>query len=83
MYQESVPDLRDKHCPGVEDLLRNLRESGIALALVTGNLTRIGWRKLERAGLDRYFLFGAFGEMASTRGGLVQLCHRARARERV
>jgi phosphoglycolate phosphatase-like HAD superfamily hydrolase len=73
IYQDSVPDLRDKTCPGVVPLLDYLRECGTVLALVTGNLTRIGWRKLERAGLDRYFRFGAFGEMAPTRGGLARL----------
>ena len=73
LYQESVPDLRDKTCPGVVPLLDHLLERGITLALVTGNLTRIGWRKLERAGLDGYFQFGAFGEMAPTRGGLAGL----------
>ena len=73
LYQDSVPDLRDKTCPGVTPLLEHLRERGITLALVTGNLTRIGWRKLERAGLKNYFRFGAFGEMASTRGGLARL----------
>jgi phosphoglycolate phosphatase len=73
IYQTSVPDLRDKLCPGVASLLTDLQARGIVLALVTGNLTRIGWRKLERAGLDRYFRFGAFGEMAATRGGLARL----------
>jgi phosphoglycolate phosphatase len=73
IYQHSVPDLRDKTCPGVLPLLDRLREQGTVLALVTGNLTRIGWRKLERAGLNHYFRFGAFGEMAPTRGGLVRL----------
>src|SRR6185312_8000747 len=73
LYQHSVPDLRDKTCPGVPPLLDRLRDRGIPLALVTGNLTRIGWRKLERAGLDHYFRFGAFGEMAATRGGLARL----------
>jgi phosphoglycolate phosphatase len=73
LYQESVPDLRDKLCPGVAPLLDRLQGQGIVLALVTGNLTRIGWRKLERAGLNQYFRFGAFGEMAATRGGLVRL----------
>jgi phosphoglycolate phosphatase len=73
LYQGTVPDLRDKTCPGVPPLLDQLRDAGITLALVTGNLTRIGWRKLERAGLNRYFRFGAFGEMASTRGGLARL----------
>lgn len=73
LYQDSVPDLRDKICPGVAPLLDYLRERGTVLALVTGNLTRIGWRKLERAGLRDYFRFGAFGEMAPTRGGLARL----------
>lgn len=73
LYQDGVPDLRGKICPGVIPLLDHLRERGITCALVTGNLTRIGWRKLHRAGLDHYFSFGAFGEMASTRGGLARL----------
>lgn len=73
VYEESVPDLRDKTCPGVEPLLDLLHNRGAILALVTGNLTRIGWRKLERAGLRDYFQFGAFGEMAPTRGGLARL----------
>jgi phosphoglycolate phosphatase-like HAD superfamily hydrolase len=72
-YQNSVPDLRDKTCPGVGPLLDLLHQRGTVLALVTGNLTRIGWRKLERAGLNHYFQFGAFGEMAPTRGGLARL----------
>lgn len=80
IYQTSVPDIRDKTCPGVVPLLDGLRERGVTLALVTGNLTRIGWRKLERAGLGHYFRFGAFGEMAPTRGGLVRLAiERARS----
>jgi phosphoglycolate phosphatase-like HAD superfamily hydrolase len=80
-YEATVPeDLRDKTCPGVPELLERLRVSDTALALVTGNLTRIGWRKIERAGLRDYFLFGAFGEMASTRGGLARLAiEKARA----
>ena len=48
---------------------------------MTGNLTRIGWRKLERAGLGDYFRFGAFGEMAATRAGLAQLAIRQARRE--
>lgn len=73
IYLASVPDLRDKTCPGVVPLLDRLRGLGTVLALVTGNLTRIGWRKLERAGLHHYFRFGAFGEMAPTRSGLARL----------
>ncbi len=80
LYQDGIPDLRDKQCPGVVELLEELRGRGTVLALVTGNLTRIGWRKLERAGLDHYFQFGAFGEMAATRVGLAKLAiERARS----
>lgn len=74
-----VPDLRDKLCPGLPDVLEEMTRRGIVLALVTGNLTRIGWHKLSRAGIDRYFRFGAFGEMAATRGDLAKLAV-ARAR---
>jgi phosphoglycolate phosphatase-like HAD superfamily hydrolase len=56
----------------VPALLDRLARRGFLLALVTGNLTRIGWRKLERAGLAHHFRYGAFGEMAATRGRLVE-----------
>lgn len=75
-YLRVCPALHTKHCPGVEPLLQRLTRRGILLGLVTGNLTRIGWRKLERAGLRDYFRFGAFGEMARTRAGLVRLAIR-------
>jgi phosphoglycolate phosphatase len=81
VYQEGLPDLRDKRCPGVETLLENLQGRGSVLALVTGNLTRIGWKKLERAGLNHYFRYGAFGEMAATRGGLARLAIERARRE--
>ena len=76
----TVPEIRDKICPGAEDLLVRLTAAGVVLALVTGNLTGIGWKKLEKAGLHRYFRFGSFAEMAPTRGGLAKLAiERARA----
>jgi phosphoglycolate phosphatase-like HAD superfamily hydrolase len=75
-YLRVCPALHDKHCPGVEPVLERLTRRGILLALVTGNLTRIGWRKLQRAGLRGYFRFGAFGEMARTRAGLARMAIR-------
>jgi phosphoglycolate phosphatase-like HAD superfamily hydrolase len=75
-YLRVCPALDTKHCPGVEPLLERLARRRILLGLVTGNLTRIGWRKLERAGLRDYFRFGAFGEMAPTRAGLARLAIR-------
>ena len=81
-YLRVCPELRDKHCPGVQPLLERLTRRNVLLALVTGNLTRIGWRKLERAGLRDYFRFGAFGEMAKTRTGLAKLAMRQARREK-
>ncbi len=73
LYQHGVPDLRDKRCPGVPEVLDELTSRGAVLALVTGNLTRIAWHKLSRAGIHHYFQFGAFGEMAPTRGELAKM----------
>ena len=50
-YLRVCPVLTSKHCPGVVPVLERLKRRGVLLGLVTGNLTRIGWRKLERAGL--------------------------------
>ena len=75
-YVRVCPVLEGKHCPGVVPLLERLTRRGVLLGLVTGNLTRIGWRKLERAGPREFFRFGAFGEMAKTRAGLARIAIR-------
>ena len=76
LYVRRCPDLSEKICPGVRLLLSRLERRGIPLALVTGNLTRIGWRKMERCGLKGYFRFGAFAEMARDRAGLARIAIR-------
>jgi phosphoglycolate phosphatase-like HAD superfamily hydrolase len=80
LYVRSCPDLRRRVCPGAGRLLGRIRRSGAVIGLVTGNLTRIGWTKMRRAGLAGYFRFGEFGENAPTRAGLVRnAIRRARA----
>jgi phosphoglycolate phosphatase len=81
IYVRSVPLLHRKTCPGVLPLLRRMQQHGILLGLVTGNLKRIGWRKLVRAGLKSYFRFGAFGEMAKDRAGLARIAIRYARRQ--
>ena len=76
-----VPDLSDKRCPGVPRILEEMARREIVLALVTGNLTRIAWHKLSRAGIHHHFRFGAFGEMAPTRGDLAKLAIAQACRE--
>jgi phosphoglycolate phosphatase-like HAD superfamily hydrolase len=79
IYARSCPDLRAKVCPGARMLLYRLSRRGVVSGLVTGNLTDIGWKKMERAGLRRYLRFGAFAELARDRAGLVRIAV-ARAR---
>jgi phosphoglycolate phosphatase-like HAD superfamily hydrolase len=73
IYVRACPDLRRKVCPGARMLLYRLSRRKIPAGLVTGNLTRIGWKKMERAGLKRYIRFGAFAERARDRAGLVRI----------
>jgi phosphoglycolate phosphatase len=72
-YVRTCPDLKRKVCPGVRGLLYKLSRRRIPAGLVTGNLSRIGWKKMERAGLRHYFRFGAFAESADDRAGLVRI----------
>ena len=81
LYVRRVPIIERKVCPGVRALLGRLDRLGVRMGLVTGNLTRIGWKKVERAGLKRYFGFGKFAGMSGDRAGLVRLAVRE-ARDR-
>ena len=76
IYVRRAPDLGRKVCPGVRGTLSRLVRRGAVIGLVTGNLSRIGWKKMERAGLRPYFRFGAFAELASDRAGLVRVAIR-------
>jgi phosphoglycolate phosphatase len=73
IYVRSCPDLRKKTCPGVRRLLYGLKRRGVPVGLVTGNLTRIGWKKIRRAELEHYFRFGVFAEMARDRTELARM----------
>ena len=73
LYVRRCPNLRRKTCPGVRRLLYSLHRRKIPMGLVTGNLTRIGWKKMERAKLRHYFRFGIFAEMAADRSILARM----------
>jgi phosphoglycolate phosphatase-like HAD superfamily hydrolase len=81
IYVRSCPDLKRKVCPGVRRALGLLNRRAVPVGLVTGNLTRIAWKKMRQAGIERHFRFGAFAESAETRAGLVSiaLAHAERA----
>lgn len=59
--------------PGAIDLLSELKARNIPMGLLTGNMEKIGWEKLKRAGIMDYFSFGAFGSMAFKRVDLIKI----------
>jgi phosphoglycolate phosphatase-like HAD superfamily hydrolase len=76
-YARTAPkSLQSKVCPGVRSLLRRLGRASVPMGLVTGNLSRIAWIKMERAGLRDHFRFGAFAESGHSRAALVRLALR-------
>lgn len=82
LYSRSCPDLQGKVCPGVRALLSRLERRGVVTGLVTGNLTRIAWKKMDHAGLRPYFRFGAFAEQARDRSGLARMAIREARRQK-
>lgn len=62
-----------KHiCPGVDSLLKTLRDqSNLVLGLLTGNWRRSAFLKLHHFGIDVYFSIGAFADDSYRREDLV------------
>ncbi len=65
--ERNSADLRPELCPSIAQILDRLHSAGKLLAIVSGNLEPIGWRKLEAAGIRRYFSFGSFSDRNETR----------------
>jgi phosphoglycolate phosphatase len=72
-HQNCAADLRDRLCTGVVETLAALRDAGATLGVVTGNLTQIGWKKLDLAGVRQFFTVGAFAEDGRSRGRLARV----------
>lgn len=66
-------DLSQFVCTGACETLETLRARGAIMGLVTGNLSTIGWKKIEQAGLREYFSLGAFAEDGRTRARLARI----------
>lgn len=65
--ERNADSMRPELCPSVAELLRALHNDGKLLGIVTGNLERIGWIKLERADIRKYFDFGSFSDAREKR----------------
>jgi len=66
-------DLRERLCPGILPFLSELHGRGALIGAVTGNLSQIGWKKLELAGLREFFIVGAFAQDGTTRTRLARV----------
>lgn len=58
--------------PGIEELLPRLRERGVLLGIVTGNIESAAHVKLARADLNRFFAFGGYGSDSRDRTELTR-----------
>lgn len=66
---ETLDTVRLGACPGVVSLVSALREKGIPLGLLTGNMYNMVAAKLKNAGLDpENFVYGGFGDHSPDRG---------------
>jgi phosphoglycolate phosphatase-like HAD superfamily hydrolase len=54
-------------CPGIPELLAELRRQGKVIGVVTGNLEQVGWLKLEGGGIRHFFDLGSFSDTREKR----------------
>jgi phosphoglycolate phosphatase len=65
--------VRSEVCPSIPDLVATLFARGHLLGVASGNLERIGWIKVEAAGLRPYFSFGVFSDRTEQRTDIFRL----------
>lgn len=71
LFEEMEKDV--EVLPGVQKLLRKLKEHNVLTGLVTGNLEPIARGKLKKVDLNNYFKFGGFESDKESREELVSL----------
>jgi phosphoglycolate phosphatase len=70
--ERNAAGMRPELCPSVEELLKRLHAAGKLLAVASGNLERIAWKKLETSGLRRFFAFGSFSDQRELRADIIR-----------
>lgn len=72
-FIEHENETKAEALPGASELLEDIYEKNIPIAVLTGNLEVIGWKKLEQIGLKKFITTGAFGNMALKRSDLIPI----------
>jgi phosphoglycolate phosphatase len=79
--EQNAAEMRPELCPSIEELVKRLHVAGKLLALASGNLETIAWKKLEASGLRPFFDFGSFSDHRELRADIVRWgVHEARRR---
>jgi len=70
--ERNAARMRPELCPSVEEVVKRLAAAGKLLAVATGNLETIAWKKLEACGLRPFFAFGSFSDHREQRADVVR-----------
>lgn len=70
--EQNAVGMRPELCPSVEELVRRLAAAGRLLAVASGNLEKIAWKKLEASGLRPFFAFGSFSDHRELRADIIR-----------
>jgi phosphoglycolate phosphatase len=70
--ERNAAGMHPEVCPSVEELIRRLHSAGKLLAVASGNLESIAWRKLEAGGLRPFFAFGSFSDRRELRADIIR-----------
>lgn len=73
-FCEHAPsDMRGEVLPGIVPLLVRLKREQFLLGVLSGGMSAMSWKKLERVGLKQFFSVGAFGDESERRSELVNI----------
>ncbi len=67
LVESNRASLRAETCSGIPEMIRRLHGRRKLLGVASGNFERIGWIKIEAAGLRQYFDFGSFSDVSEHR----------------
>ena len=70
--EQNAGGMQPEICPSVEELVRRLHSAGKLLAVASGNLEKIAWKKLEASGLRPFFAFGSFSDRRELRTDIIR-----------
>ncbi len=72
-YTKSLKEGRVSLFPKIPKLLQKLSDEKYLLGLITGNTKIIAFAKLKKAGIDKFFTIGGFGDDSTNREELIKL----------